>query len=181
MSNAAFDQQLSRKEVQSKSVTPSGSTSEDSEQGDPESVLDTALASLETPEIQVFATKVDAAWNVLHGRYASRIPQAQIDHLFACFVFGLTSPVYGDAEPSVHFAACRALVSPKMTPERAHAALHAVPVPTEPWVEAAYQSVERRGIDMGLAITNHSRVQDVRAAGEAGTSRRTAVVEEELS
>jgi hypothetical protein len=110
-----------------------------------------------SPEIEMFAPRAEAAWNILNGHYATRVSDAELDHLFARFVLGLTSPSYGDTEPSVHFDICRALVGLKLPPERVRAALHTVPEPTEPWVEGAFESVELQGTKMGQALADQKR------------------------
>ncbi len=43
------------------------------------------------PEFEIFTRKIDTAWTALQRQYASRITGAELDHLFACLVFGLTS------------------------------------------------------------------------------------------
>jgi hypothetical protein len=130
----------------------------------------TNLASRNTPpDTAVFAQKAAAAWDVLHGRFAARVSEAEIDHLYACFVFGLTSPSYAEAEPSAHLDICRALLALKLPPERVHAALHEVPEATERWVENAYQSVEQQGVKIGRALTEHNRNREDVAAAEQDT------------
>jgi hypothetical protein len=104
------------------------------------------------PEYEVFAAKAEGAWGVLQRQYADRLTSAEVDHLFACFVFGLTSPIYAQREPSLHFDVCRALVAIKLPPERAEAALRAIPKPTQPWIENAYQSIENQGAKIGHAL-----------------------------
>jgi hypothetical protein len=113
----------------------------------------TALASPNTPlEIAIFAQKADAAWDVLQGRFANRVSDAEIDHLFACFVLGLTSPAYAEGEPALHFDVCRALVAVKLPPERVHAALHTVPEPTQPWLASACALIESQGAKIARAL-----------------------------
>lgn len=107
---------------------------------------------IQFPEIEVFAPRAEAAWNALQRQYASRISAAELDHLFACFVLGLTSPAYGEGEPVFHFDLCRALVAGNLPPERTEAALHAVPESTQPWVASAYQLVEKQGAKIGASL-----------------------------
>lgn len=122
-----------------------------------------SIRDLESPadirfaEIEIFAPNAEMAWTALQRQYASRVTDAELDHLFARFVLGLTSPAYADAEPSVHFEICRALVGLKLPPERARAALHTVPEPTEAWVEGAFESVELQGAKMGQALAEQKR------------------------
>lgn len=120
-------------------------------------------------EIAVLARKAEAAWDALQGRFGNRVSEAEIDHLLACFVFGLTSPSHAAGEPSAHLDICRALMALKLPPERVHAALHEVPEPTERWVENAYQSVEQQGEKIGRALTQHDRNREDVAAAEADT------------
>jgi hypothetical protein len=130
----------------------------------------TNLASRKTPpEIAIFARKAEAAWDALQGRFASRVSEAEIDHLLACFVFGLTSPSCAEGEPSAHLDICRALLALRLPPERVHAALHEVPEPTERWIENAYQSVEQQGKKIGRALTEHNRNREDFAAAEGDT------------
>lgn len=120
-------------------------------------------------EIAVFARKAEAAWGALQGRFANRVSEAEVDHLLACFVFGLTTPSHAEGEPSAHLDICRTLLALKLPPERVHAALHEVPEPTERWVESAYQSVEQQGEKIGRALTQHDRNREDVAAAEADT------------
>jgi hypothetical protein len=108
-------------------------------------------------EIEVFAPKAEAAWTGLRRQYASRISASEIDHLFACFVLGLTSPAYAEQEPALHFDICRALVATKLTPERTEAALRAVPEPTQPWVASACDLIEKQGAKIGLSLREKAR------------------------
>ena len=108
-------------------------------------------------EIEVFAPKAEAAWAALQRQYASRISAAEIDHLLACFVLGLTTPAYGEGEPALHFDLCRALVAISLPPERTEAALHSVPEPTQPWVASAYQLIEKQGAKVGLSLRDKTR------------------------
>lgn len=112
---------------------------------------------IQLPDVELFAPKAEGAWSILSAHYAQRVSGAELDHLFARFVLGLTSPAYAEAEPSVHFEICRALVGLKLPPERARAALHAVPEPTEAWVEGAFESVELQGAKMGEALAEQKR------------------------
>ncbi|WP_245282208.1 hypothetical protein [Rhizobium sp. LC145] len=104
------------------------------------------------PETQIFAPKTEAAWAALQQQYANLLTVAEIDHLLACFVFGLTSPAFADQEADLHFNVCRTLMAIKLPPERVEAALHSVPAPTQPWVESARQIIESKGVQMGSAL-----------------------------
>jgi hypothetical protein len=134
------------------------------------------------PEYDVFAAKAEAAWSVLQRQYADRLSSAEVDHLFACFVFGLTSLIYADREPRLHFEVCRALVAIKLPPERAEAALRAIPEPTQPWIENAYQLIEDQGAKIGRALQEDApNLKDISAAepgstglGRLGNSEDTA-------
>lgn len=99
-----------------------------------------------------YAAKVKAAWTILSDRYAGRLTSAELDHLFACFVLGLTTPAFGEGEPARHFEILRKLVALQVPPERTQAALHEIPESSAPWVEGAYASVERQGVNIGLAL-----------------------------
>ncbi|CAN7371468.1 hypothetical protein [Mesorhizobium caraganae] len=118
-------------------------------------------------EIEVFAPKAEAAWAALQRQYASRISGAEIDHLLACFVLGLTTPAYGEGEPALHFDLCRALVAISLPPERTEAALHSVPEPTQPWVASAYQLIEKQGAKVGLSLRDKTRNFEDFLAAEA--------------
>jgi hypothetical protein len=103
-------------------------------------------------EIEVFAPKAEAAWAALQRQYASRISGAELDHLLACFVLGLTSPACCEGDPGFHFDLCRAVVAINLSPERTEAALHTVPEPTQPWVASACQLIEKQGAKIGLSL-----------------------------
>lgn len=103
-------------------------------------------------EIEILAPRAEAAWTALRRQYSSRITDAEIDHLFACFVLGLTSPAYAEREPALHFEVCNALVAVKLPPERARAALHTVPEPTQPWLASACALIESQGAKMGRTL-----------------------------
>ncbi|WP_163271888.1 hypothetical protein [Chelativorans alearense] len=123
-------------------------------------------------EIEIFAPKAEAAWAALQRQYTSRITEAEIDHLFACFVLGLTSPAYAEREPALHFDVCRALAAVKLPPERVHAALYTVPEPTQPWLASAYALIESQGAKMGRALQETtSNFEDLTAGADAATER----------
>ncbi|MDX3925788.1 MAG: hypothetical protein QHC90_08250 [Shinella sp.] len=108
-------------------------------------------------QVDVFAPKTEAAWTALQQQYASLITAAEVDHLLACFVFGLTSPAFADGEANLHFDACRALMAIKLPPERIEAALRSVPATTQPWVESARRLIESKGVKMGSALRQDAR------------------------
>lgn len=109
------------------------------------------------PEIEIFAPKVEAAWAALQQQYANLLTVAEVDHLLACFVLGLTSPAFADQEPDLHFEICRTLMAIKLPPERVEAALHSVPAPTQPWVESARRIIESKGVQMGSVLRQDAR------------------------
>jgi hypothetical protein len=115
---------------------------------------------IQFPEFGIFAPKAEAAWTALQREYASRITGAELDHLFACLVFGLTSPAYAEREPALHFDVCRALVAMKLASDRADAALHAVPEPTQPWVVSARELIESQGVRMGRTLQEMHNFND---------------------
>ncbi len=124
---------------------------------------------IQFPEFEIFAPKVELAWTALERQYAGRILGAELDHLFACLVYGLTSPAYAEREPALHFEVCRILVATKLPAERADAALHTVPEPTQPWVESTREQVESQAARMGRMLQEmHSFTDD--AAADAGLS-----------
>jgi hypothetical protein len=142
------------------------------------------LASSSQPqELAVFAPKVETVWKVLSDRYGNRISAAELDHLFARFVFGLTSPSYGEEPPSIHFQICRELVWLKLPPERAYAALHTVPEPTQPWIPDAYEAAERQGAKIGRVLTEQIRNREDRSDAQldAGASSGIGQDHEELT
>lgn len=110
-------------------------------------------------EIEIFSPKVEAAWGTLQAQYANRISSAELDHLFARFVFGLTSPAYGEGEPAFHFDLCSALVAANLPPDRLHAALRTVPKPSQPWVASAYQLIEKHGAKIGSSLQDGTATQ----------------------
>ncbi|MEO9340046.1 hypothetical protein ABFT80_21690 [Mesorhizobium sp. SB112] len=109
------------------------------------------------PDTKLFEPKARAAARALEGRYASLISSDEIDHLFARFVLGLTMPAYGAGDPGAHLAACRSLLSLKLTPERVEHVLFSVPVATKPWVEEACNAIEQFGTRDGQALLKEIR------------------------
>ncbi|WP_168878942.1 hypothetical protein [Rhizobium sp. P28RR-XV] len=122
---------------------------------------------IQFPEFEIFAPKVEVAWSALQQRYANRLTEAEVDYLFACLIFGLTSPAYGEGEPSSHFDVCRALVAMKLPPDRVDTALHTVPAPTEPWVESLREQLESQSARMGQTL-QETRNFNGDAAADAG-------------
>jgi hypothetical protein len=120
--------------------------------------------TMQFPEFELFGPKVEAAWTALQRQYGDRITGAELDHLFARLVLGLTSPAYGDQEPALHFNICRALVAMKLPPDRTEAALHAVPESTQPWVASAYQMIEGQGAKIGRELRKGHDFNDEPAA-----------------
>lgn len=110
------------------------------------------LMDIQFPEFEIFAPKVELAWTALQREYAGRITGAELDHLFACLIFGLTSPAYAEREPALHIDVCHALVAMKLPSDRTDAALHAVPEPTQPWVTSAREMIEAQGARMGRML-----------------------------
>ncbi|MCK4207344.1 hypothetical protein J3U99_21515 [Brucella pituitosa] len=102
--------------------------------------------------IALLSPKALGAWNALETRYASQISPDELDHLFALFVLGLTSPFFEKASPSAHLDACRALMSLKLDGDRAERALRSVPITTQGWVEKAFLSIEQLGSKDGRAL-----------------------------
>lgn len=88
----------------------------------------------------------------MQNQYVSRLTEPEIDYLFARLVLGLTSPFCGEREPALHFNLCGALIGRKLPPERAYAALHAVPEPSQPWVERAFELAEEHGTKIGMTL-----------------------------
>jgi hypothetical protein len=119
---------------------------------------------IQFPEFEIFAPKVELAWTALQREYADRITVAELDHLLASLVFGLTSPAYSEREPALHFDVCRALVAMKLPSDRAAAALHTVPEPTQPWVTSAREMIEGQGARMGRMLQEMQNFNDDLAA-----------------
>ncbi|MFK0165095.1 hypothetical protein [Rhizobium sp. NPDC090279] len=119
---------------------------------------------IQFPEFEIFAPKVEVAWTALQREYAGRISGAELDHLFACLVLGLTSPAYVEREPALHFDICHTLVAMKLPADRADAALHAVPEPTQPWVVSAREMIEGQGARMGRMLQEMHGFNDDPAA-----------------
>jgi hypothetical protein len=132
-------------------------------------------------DIEIFTPKVEAAWTALQRQYSGRIGDGEIDHLFACFVLGLTSPAYAEGEAALHLDLCRALVALKLPPERAHAALHTIPEPTQPWLAIACARIESQGAKMGRTLQEKtSNLEDLStdqanaATGSLGNNEENA-------
>ncbi len=133
---------------------------------------------IQFPEFEIFAPKIEVAWTALQDRYASRLTGAEVDYLFACLVFGLTSPAYGEGEPLFHFDVCRALVAMKLPPDRADAALHSVPQPTEPWVESLREQLESQSAKVGRTLLEMRNFNDD-AAADVGSNAPSRPVNSE--
>ncbi|WP_273795064.1 hypothetical protein [Brucella intermedia] len=104
------------------------------------------------PGADMFAGKAEAVWGRLTARFAERLSPAEFDHLYALFIFGLTSPAYGEGDSTAHLGICRALLDLQLPPERADAALRFVPETTDSWVLSAFETLERRGVEIGRAL-----------------------------
>jgi hypothetical protein len=124
--------------------------------------------------VAIFAPKAEAAWCALDTHFAARLRPVELDYLYALFVFGLTLPSFANNEPDEHFEICRTLLELKLSPERAEAALHVVPEAKEAWVEAAYKTMERRGIEMGLTVAKQDAAQNAGAADDEGLTPTVA-------
>jgi hypothetical protein len=133
------------------------------------------------PEFEIFAPKVAIAWGSLQQRYADHLTREELDYLFACLVFGLTSPTFAEREPARHFDLCRSLVATMLPRDRTFAALHAVPDQTQPWVESVREQVESQGARMGRTLQEMRNFNDdaagdadVRAPSRVGNSEEKA-------
>jgi hypothetical protein len=60
---------------------------------------------------EIFAPKVEVARTALQRQCADRLTGAEVDHLSACLVYGVTSPAYAEREPALQFDICCALVA----------------------------------------------------------------------
>jgi hypothetical protein len=105
----------------------------------------------------IFTQKALAAWETLDRRFAAQLSSEEMDHLFARFVFGLTSPIHSEDEPIVHLDICRKILALKLTPERIDFALRNVPTASAPWVETAYQTFETLGAKEGRELLEHQQ------------------------
>lgn len=118
---------------------------------------------------EIFTQKALAAWETLERRFATQLPTEEMDHLFARFVFGLTSPIHGEDEPAIHLDVCRRVLALKLTPERVDRALRTVPTASAPWVGAAYESIELLGTKAGREVLEQQHSQHIRAGTEGET------------
>jgi hypothetical protein len=107
----------------------------------------------------MFTHKALAAWEALESRFAAQLSLQERDHLFARFVLGLTSPIHGEDEPTIHLNVCREVLALKLTPERIDRALHTIPKSSEPWVDSAYESMEALGTKEGRELLEQQRSQ----------------------
>lgn len=110
------------------------------------------LPITESDPIALLSPKALGAWNALETRYASQITRDELDHLFALFVLGLTTPFYGQGNPTAHLDMCRRLMSPKLDQDRVERALRSVPTPSQSWVEKAFLSIEHLGAKDGQSL-----------------------------
>ncbi|WP_440408537.1 hypothetical protein [Neorhizobium petrolearium] len=121
-------------------------------------------------QVDVFVPTTDAAWAAFQRQYANRVTSAEVDHLFACFVFGLTTPAYADQDPSLHFDICRALLLNKLPPDRADAALYSVPAPTQAGMESARELIESKGVKMGRALQDERSDPEIFSTAKASSA-----------
>lgn len=119
--------------------------------------------------IERFAAQAMSAWAVLESRFSSQVSSAELDHLFARFVLGLTSPFYGNEEPVTHLSICQTILALKLSPDRIDQALCSVPEPTEAWVESAFRSIELLGEKEGRKLLEQQLSAQV--DGHASESR----------
>jgi len=117
----------------------------------------------------MFMQKALAAWETLETRFAEQLSDVEIDHMFARFVLGLTSPVHGEDEPLIHLDVCRKVLAFKLTPERIDRALRTVPQASAPWVDTAYETFEKLGAKAGRELLDQQRNQYTDAGPEAET------------
>ncbi|WP_307277058.1 hypothetical protein [Phyllobacterium ifriqiyense] len=134
---------------------------------------------MQSSDIEVFAPKIEAVWSVIDKQYAGRMSAAELDHLFACFVLGLTTPRFGEAEPASHYQICQSLVSIKLPPERTEAALHTVPPASQPWIENARSLIESKGERIGSALSQRANVTEEPAGEDANSSALERLVKSE--
>lgn len=123
--------------------------------------------SQQSPDIDVFAPNVEAVWSVIDKQYAGRMSSAEVDHLFACFVLGLTTPHYAASESASHYEICQSLIAIKLPPERTEAALHTVPPASQPWVESARELIESKGATIGSALLQRAHDTEETAGEDA--------------
>ncbi|WP_040853578.1 hypothetical protein [Phyllobacterium sp. YR531] len=137
------------------------------------------MSQMQSPDIEVFALKVEAVWSVIDKQYAGRMTSAELDHLFACFVLGLTTPQFAKENPGSHYEICHALVSAKLTPERTEAALRSVPPASQPWIESARTLIESKGERVGSALSQRANVTEEPAGEDANSSALERLVKSE--
>lgn len=135
----------------------------------------------ETPphDIEIFASKAEAAWSVIGKQYADRMTPAELDHLFACFVLGLTTPHFGEKDSRSHYEICQSLISIKLPQERTEAALHTVPQASQPWVESARQLIESKGATIGHTLLQRTHTTKETAGEDANSSPPERLVNSE--
>ena len=107
--------------------------------------------------ITLLSSKASGAWNALETRYASQVTQDELDHLFALFVLGLTSPFYAEERPLAHLDACRTLMSQKLDDDRVERALRSVPTATQGWSKRPICRLNSWAPKTGKPCSNSSR------------------------
>ncbi|MCY1304476.1 hypothetical protein D9M70_542340 [compost metagenome] len=108
--------------------------------------MNTALLSiLDVDPIALLSPKALGAWRALETRYALQITRDELDHLFALYMLGLTTPFYGEVSSQVHIDACRVVLALALDEDRVDRALRNVPPATHSWVEKAFLSIEHLG------------------------------------
>ncbi|MCZ4072110.1 hypothetical protein [Agrobacterium sp. LMR679] len=119
--------------------------------------MNAAFPSFMYNDPKLLEPKAQAAWRALEGRYSGQVSTEEIDYLYALYVLGLTTPFFGDHEPTAHLDACRTLLLRSLTPERIENALCMVPKPSHEGVQKAFVSIEQLGIRDGQSLLEQLR------------------------
>lgn len=122
------------------------------------------------PLLDMLAPKVVPAWSALAERCGEELSASEKNYLFARFILGLTTPFYGEGDPSLHLAACRSLLEQVLAPADATQALETVPQPSLDWVANAFDAIEQVGLKGGLNLHEQQRTANQTSTPETPTT-----------
>lgn len=97
-------------------------------------------------EFEFMKVRARSVGEALNERYGSRLPEGERDYLFACYVFGLTAPLFTDSERQLRLEGCQTLLLTQLSAERSAGALSFVPNNSPDWADRAYQAAEQLGV-----------------------------------
>jgi hypothetical protein len=97
-------------------------------------------------EFEFMKVRALSVGEALNERYRARLPEGERDYLFACYIFGLTEPLFKSSERQLRLEACMGLLLTQLSAERSAKALSFMPDNSPDWADRAYQAAEQLGI-----------------------------------